>query len=225
LKENTVRKQTLIAAGAAAVIALAAGGYYAVYGLHMPGADTAVPSETPAAGPQSTGPVPAPKILVIDRGAIMHNSKVGQDVTRQMQILADQAKAELGPRGQALQNEGIALKRELPAMAQDAKQQRIAAYETKQQAFQAEIQTKDNQLKGAIAQAQSVMEKTVGPILQQIVAQRGANLLLDKQAVPFATDAGMDITVEAVRQLDAKMPTYQINLNQTPPMAPAPAAP
>jgi Skp family chaperone for outer membrane proteins len=222
LKENIVRKQTLIAAGVAAVIALAAGGYYAVYGLHAPGADTSeTPATAPQAGNQPTGPVPAPKILVIDRSAIMRGSKVGQDVSRQMQALANQAKAELGPRGQALQSEGIALKRELPTMAPDAKQKRIADYEAKQQAFQAEIQRKDNQLKTAVAQAQSVMEKTLGPILQQIVAQRGANLLLDKQAVTFATDSALDITADAVRQLDAKLPSYQVNTNQTPPAAPA----
>ena len=64
------------------------------------------------------------------------------------------------------------------------------------------------------------MEQTLGPILQQLVKERGANLVLDKQAVVFANNNAFDITGEAINRLNQKLPSYKVNLNAPPPAAP-----
>ena len=64
------------------------------------------------------------------------------------------------------------------------------------------------------AQAQQTMEQKLGPILQQIVKERGANLVLDKQAVVFAPAAGgFDITCDCIKRLDQQMPALKLNFN------------
>ena len=65
------------------------------------------------------------------------------------------------------------------------------------------------------------MEQALGPILQEVVKERGANLVLDKQAVVFANNGAFDITREVIAKLDQKMPTYKVSLAS----APAPSAP
>ena len=45
-------------------------------------------------------------------------------------------------------------------------------------------------------------------------------MVLDKQAVVFATQGGFDITSDAINRLNQKLPAFKINLN-----APKPAPP
>jgi len=163
---------------------------------------------------------PQPKIVVLDRAAILQFSKVGQDIARQMQAYANQAKADLSAQGRALQNEGRTLQQQVAILAPDLKEKRVEAFRAKEQALQGAAQRKDEQLKAGFAQARLTIEQALNPILQQLVKERGANMVLDKQAVVFANAAGFDITGEAINRLNQKLPALKVNLN-----APLPAAP
>jgi len=151
---------------------------------------------------------PQPKIVVLDLAAVMRASKVGADVAAQLQTYAAQTKTELAGRGQALESEAKQIS-DLPA---DQKAQRAEAFRTKQAAFQQEVQGKENQMKTAFAQAQAEIGKGLDPILKEITAERGANLVLEKRAVPMLNDPSIDITAEAIAKLDAKMPTYKVTI-------------
>ncbi|HTC82922.1 MAG TPA: OmpH family outer membrane protein [Rhizomicrobium sp.] len=163
---------------------------------------------------------PQAKIVVIDRAAIMQFSKVGQDIAKQMQTYANQAKNDLSAQGKSLQAEGRNLQQQVAILAPDVKQKRLDAFRAKEEALQGAAQRKDEQLKVAFGQARAVMEQTLGPILQQLVKERGANLVLDKQAVVFANANGFDITGEAINRLNQKLPSFKVNLNAPPPAAP-----
>ena len=163
---------------------------------------------------------PQPKIVVIDRAAILQFSKVGQDISKQMQAAANQAKADLSGQGRALQAEERNLQQQVAILAPDVKAKRLAAFQAKAQSLQGAAQRKDDQLKAAFAQARGAIEQQLGPILQQLVKERGANMVLDKQAVVFATQGGFDITSDAINRLNQKLPAFKINLN-----APKPAPP
>jgi outer membrane protein len=163
---------------------------------------------------------PQAKIVVLDRGAILQFSKVGQDIAKQMQTYANQAKADLSAQGRALQNEGRTLQQQVAILAPDVKEKRLEAFRAKEQALQGAAQRKDEQLKAGFAQARATMEQTLGPILQQLVKERGANLVLDKQAVVFSNTSGFDITGEAINRLNQKLPAIKVNLNAPQPSAP-----
>ena len=166
---------------------------------------------------------PQPKIVVLDRRAIMSFTKAGQDVAKQMQAYSNQAKNELSSRGKALQNEGRNLQQQVAILAPDLKQKKLQEFAAREQALQGEVQRKDEQMRVAYAQAQQTMESKLGPILQQIVKERGANLVLDKQAVVFAPQAGgFDITMDCIKRLDQQMPTLKLNFSAKAPQ-PAPA--
>jgi outer membrane protein len=165
---------------------------------------------------------PQAKIVVLDRAAIMQFSKVGQDIARQMQSYANQAKNDLQAQGRALENEGRQLQQQVAILAPDVKQKRLEAFQAKERSLQSVAQRKDEQLKAGFAQARATMEQTLGPILQQLVKERGANLVLDKQAVVFANASGFDITGDAINRLNQKLPSLKVDLNAKPPAPPAP---
>ena len=167
------------------------------------------------------GNPPGPRVVVIDKVAILQSSKVGQDVAKQVQGLAEQARKDLTAQGQAIQTEGRQLQQQVAILAPDLKQKRMAAFEAKQRSLQGAAQKKDEQIKGGFLRARQAMEQALGPILEEVVKERGANLVLDKQAVGFANNGAFDITREGVARLDQKMPTYKVTLAA----APAPSAP
>lgn len=163
---------------------------------------------------------PQPKIVVLDRAAIMQFSKAGQDIAKQMQAYSAQAKADLQGQGRALEEEERSLQQQVAILAPDVKAKKIAAFQAKQQGLQGQVAKKDEQMRYAFAQARAQMETKLGPILQGLVKARGANMVLDKQAVVFATQGGFDITGDAINQLNQQLPSLKVNFNVTPPPAP-----
>ena len=177
-----------------------------------------------AAPPAPPPALPAPKILVINRGQILQFSKVGQDIARQVQGYANQAKADMAAQSRALQAEGQALQQQIAILAPDAKQKKIDAFQAKEQALQAQAQRRELQIQGGVDAAQRAMAAALEPILNNLMQQRGANMILDKSAVVFATSSTFDITQAAVDQLNAKMTTLKVNL-VSPPSGPQAAPP
>ncbi len=96
---------------------------------------------------------PQPKIVVVDRAAILQFSKVGQDVAKQMQAAAAQAKADLSGQAKSIQAEERTLQQQVAIMAPDLKAKKVAAFQAKAQSLQGAAQRKDEQLKAAFAQA------------------------------------------------------------------------
>jgi len=167
-------------------------------------------------------PPPQPHILLIDRQAILRVSKVGQDVAKQVQSYADKAKADIAGQQKALQNEAQQLQQQVAILAADAKQKKVQAFEAKQQGMQAAAQKREAEIQGGFMNAQATIAKTLEPILQNIMKQRGANMILDKNAVVYASpDAvkAFDITEMAIVQLNQKLPSLKVSL-AAPPAAP-----
>jgi len=165
---------------------------------------------------------PAPpqlKILLIDRQAILRFSKVGQDVARQIQNYGNQAKAEIAGQQKSLQAEAQKLQQEVAILAADAKAKKVAAFEAKQSAMQANAQKKEQMIQGGFLKAQNTIAQALEPILQTIMQQRGANIILDKNAVVYASPQAVgafDITQASIEQLNQKLPSLKVELTAPP---------
>lgn len=174
----------------------------------------------------ATNPPPAPpqlKILLIDRAAILRFSKAGQDVARQIQAYANQAKGEIAGEQKALQAEAQKLQQDVAILAPDAKAKKVAEFDAKQTAMQANAQKKEEMIQGGSMKAQQAIAQTLEPILQTLMQQRGANIILDKNAVVYASPqavAAFDITLPAIQELNQKLPSVKVDL-VAPPPAPA----
>ena len=172
-----------------------------------------------AAPPAPPPGVPAPKILVIDRAAILRFSKVGQDVTKQITAYSNQAKNDLDGQAKALQAQGQALQQQVAVLAPDVKAQKIKDFENKQRGLQDQATRKEQMIQYAMAQAQQNIAQTLSPILAQLMTERGGNLILDKNAVVFANNSAFDITPAAIDRLNQKLSSLKVTLT-APPAAP-----
>lgn len=169
-------------------------------------APAAAQGATPA-----TQNTPAPKILVIDRAAILRNSKVGKDIARQVKDYTQAAEKEFKGESEHLKAEGQKLQQQIAILAPDVKKRKIEAFEREQRAFQKKVQERQDEIQGGVLQARQQVEKALGPILQGILSERGANLLLDRNVVLLGT-VDIDVTALAIERLNKKLDKVKVNL-------------
>src|SRR5271156_5052744 len=175
----------------------------AATGLALAMALLAVPPALAQGKPAPGAPqgIPMPKILVIDRQALLRQSKVGQSIAQQVQAMTKSAETELKGESEGLRREGAALQQQVAILAPDVKAQKIKAFEAKQAAFQQKVQLRQNQIRYGVAMAQRQVEAVAGPIVQKIMMDHGANLMIDRQAIVIGAP-GLDVTPAAIQLLD-----------------------
>jgi outer membrane protein len=190
-------------------LAFAAG---AIFAVALLGASAqAQGSAHPAAAP----PLPAPRILVIDRQAILRFSKVGQDIVRQVNGYTQAAESEFKSERDELQREQASIQQQMAILAPDVREAKRRAFEAKVAAFQQKVQTRQSQIQGGVLQARQQVEQALAPILQGIMQERQGNLLLDRAAVVLGT-IDVDVTKVAIQRLDQKLPSVKFQLVSLP---------
>ena len=148
-------------------------------------------------------------ILVIDRRALIQTSKVGQSIQQQLMGYGQKAQAQFGPEQQSLQKEQAALDSgKLPA-AEKAK--RAQALQAKQTAFQQKIRDQESLMQGGQMAARKFFMGQVDVAVHAIMAERGADAVLDKSTV-VASANGADITKDVVQRLDKTAPSFKVPL-------------
>ncbi len=187
----------------------AAAGIIAAASFASAGAWAAAPGQP---HPPAGAALPQPRILVIDRQAILRFSKVGQDITRQVTGYTQTAETQLKAEQDGLQREGQALQQQVAILAPDVRSQKIKAFEAKQAAFRQRLDTRQNQIQGGVMQARMQVEQALGPIVQGIMLERQANLLLDRSMVVLSTVGDIDVTRIAIQRLDQKLPSVRVQL-------------
>lgn len=201
-KLKFVARATLAAAGLA-------------FGLFAGPALAQTPPAKPHTGSPATGQIPAPRIIVIDRQAILRASKVGQDIVRQVNAYTTQAENEFRSQNDALQKESQALQQQVAILAPDVRAQKVRAFQAKEAAFKQKVEARQSLIQGGVVKARQQVEAALGPILQGIMQERGANLLLDRAAVVLGM-VDIDVTRLAVERLDQKLPTVKVQLVAAP---------
>lgn len=121
--------------------------------------------------------------------------------------------APLKTEGQALQTAVEALKGKDPDAALQA---RIKAFQTKQQQGAQEIARQTNQIQRNQAYVSQQISTKLGPIYQQVMQRRGANVMLEAGAT-LASGANLDVTNDVLTALNQQLPS----VSTTAPAAPA----
>jgi outer membrane protein len=158
----------------------------------------------------------APRIVVIDRNAILSNSKVGQDILRQLKVYRAEDEKDLNGQAASLRSQIKSFQQQSAILSATIRAQKGQELENRQRALQDLAQKKDSLLQGALYKARLDVAQAVGPILKQVMTQRGANMVLDK-AVVIDSSIDIDITPDVINQLNQKMSTLKVQLVPPPP--------
>lgn len=189
---------------------------FALIGLFAPLIVSAALAAPPARPPAKPPAPPAPRIVVFDERALMQFSKAGQDIQRQVRTFAQQLSGQKAATQKSLEAEQQQLQQQVAILAPDVRAKKVEAFQKKAEDAQAGIQRKAAQIDAGVQQAQGVMSQALGPILQQVMKERGANLVVLKQAVLIADSNTFDITGDVINRLNAKLSAVKVSLVNPP---------
>ena len=232
MKGVVISASLAFALGAAPVFAQAAGGQApARPATQQPARPATPPAPAPATAPTTPAPpaVPVPfpagaKIAYVNLQQIANQSAEGKSLTAKVQALMSKKQNDAAAKSKALADAQNKLQQSGALMseaARDALTKDIERMNVEGQRFQQDAQTEINELS---QQLQNEFQQKLFPILNDIVRDHDLHLLLSAaDAGIVAGNAGIDLTLEAVRKLDEK--TLAGNKPATPAAAaPAPAA-
>ena len=172
---------------------------------------TALDAAYAAPPPPPPGGAPVARILMVDLRRVLAASKVGRDLQQQMEGQKQKATNELNGEGGALEREKAQLQQQAAILAPDVKARRIKDFETRAQGFQKKVQQRSLLIQGGFIKAQQQIEAALGPILQGLMRERGATILLDRSGVLLAPNA-IDVTDVVIQRLDMKVSTVKLEL-------------
>jgi outer membrane protein len=179
----------------------------------------------PAPPPQPPAPFPqGAKTAFVNLQAIAQLSADGKAANAKVQALAQKKQTEGQTKAKALQDNQQKLQTSGGVMSEAARSQleKEIDRQTKEgQRFEQDAQQELNELQQEL---QTEFQKKLMPVLEQLAKEKGLQVLLSAadSGVIWA-DPGLDLTLEAVKKLDASTGTR--STAATPPAGGAPAAP
>ncbi|HAQ36636.1 MAG: outer membrane chaperone Skp [Maricaulis sp.] len=155
-------------------------------------------------------------VLIMNEERIVAESQVGQHIGTRMQAIRAEMDAELQALLTPIQEENERLNAETASLTPEAIQarpdlmQRIQALNTQAQQAEALRQRLAQELQATQRQAMRPVLEALQAILQEVVTERGAQILIDRSAVVYA-DPSIDISDSAIERLNQRLPTTAVN--------------
>lgn len=178
----------------------------------MANAQPVPPKPATATAPKpvaATGRAPTAIILFLDRGTVLRQSAVGKGMYAQVEALAKKMETDFAPENKKLQADVQALQSQAAVLSPEVRQQKVKDLEARRQAFQKKVQDRQAAIQAGLANSRTTVEKALGPILEKIMLERSANLLLDRGLVVLgATD--LDITQTVIGRLNTALPKVTV---------------
>ena len=160
--------------------------------------------------------LPAAIVAVVDTGRIYTECTACRAAVTQLQTqataLQQRQQALAGP----IQTEGQAIEaavNALPAAQRQnppaALQQRVQRWQQSQQTANQELQGTQTRLQSTQAHVRQQIDARLGPIINQVMTTRGANIAVDTDAT-LARSNGIDVTTDVLAALNSQLPSVSV---------------
>ena len=154
----------------------------------------------------------AEDVLIVNLQYVVSQSKSGVSLRKQSEALNKEVIDLRDDVSKDLQAKGQKLEEEKTLLAPEVFQERVNALQTEAESKQQELQTKVQKIQEAIQRASASIDSVMSPILTEIVNEKGAKILLDRQAILFG-DPKLDISAEVVKRLNKRLPDVKVTIS------------
>lgn len=141
-------------------------------------------------------------VLVVNLEQLFSDSKIGQDIRAEFDILQSEAQRENDRLIAELTAEEQDLASRRPEMTVEAFQAEAEAFDAKVQSIRAERDAKDRELTQARTNAEESFREQVRGLVGDVMLERGGVVVLDNRTV-FIALRTVDITQAVIEKLDA----------------------
>jgi Skp family chaperone for outer membrane proteins len=150
-------------------------------------------------------------IVTVDRQSFFFDSAAGKEIAKQVKGLKEEIEGDLTKKAEAFEIEREQLAGQQSILTQEVFEQKAKQLQEKYVALQQEAATKERQLRAGMAKAQNEVWQAVSPILDAILKEKSATLILERSViVKGAVD--IDVTATAMQRLNDKLPTVKVAL-------------
>jgi outer membrane protein len=160
--------------------------------------------------------LPAAVVAVVDTDRVYAECTACRSALATLQSQANALQQRQQALAGPIQTEGQAIQaaiNALPAAQRNnppaAIQQRIQRWEQSQQTANQELQRLQQNLQSTQVNVRRQIDARLGPIISQVMTQRGANLALDTGAT-LARGNGIDVTNDVLAQLNSQLPSVSV---------------
>lgn len=164
--------------------------------------------------------LPAAVVAIVDLNKVTSECNACKTASATLRSQATALQAREKALGDPLQTEAKSIQAAIDALggkAPDAAlQARIKAFQTKQQNGAAELQKRQTDLQRTQAFIQQQIAAKLGPVYEQVMVKRGANVLMEMGST-LASRSVIDVTADVTAGLNAVLPS----ISTTPPAQPA----
>jgi len=154
-------------------------------------------------------------ILVVDQSRVIRESSVGKHIAAQVESIGKSMESELKASATPIQSERDRLMNELKSMDAAALksrpdlQKRAQDLMAKGQKTQVEAAYKQRELQVTEAKAMKQVNEKLAKILEAVVAERNADVILDRSLVIYGGKS-TDITDTVISRLNSQMRTVSV---------------
>jgi outer membrane protein len=153
--------------------------------------------------------MPAPAIAVIDMQQVLRESKVGQDINRQLEPYARGLQDELNKGQETFRREEEELRRQQAVLAPDAFAQRSKQFQDRWNEVNRQIQVRRQAFERSQNAASVEVKKQLRTIVDGLAREMGFNLVLEKVTTVYSSES-LEITRQVVQRLDQSLPSLQV---------------
>lgn len=150
-------------------------------------------------------------IIVVDFARVNRESLAGKDITNQLEAHAIKLQNRAKQLSDELQAEQESIVKQRELVAQDVFQNMVNQFQQKRERAEGEIESKNEQRQRALRQASAELENALRPIIRELMQEKKANLVLDKNVVFDQLD-GLDVTTQVIERLNKQMPSLKVSL-------------
>jgi Skp family chaperone for outer membrane proteins len=162
-------------------------------------------------GQPAPQPLPAPVILIVDLQQILQDAKAAKGVQAIINQEYSAYTKEVAQQEDELQKSRTELERQRTVLAPDAFNTRARDLQQRYDTLGQVVQGRRQALQQSLNEAMVTVKNAALEVIADVVKERRANLVIEKQAVVFEAE-GMDVTPDAIARLDKKLDSVPVNL-------------
>ena len=159
-------------------------------------------------------------ILVVDTGRVLRDSEVGKHIKRQLETIGKSMESEAKAKASPLESKGKSLEAQLKGktmaslQSDTALQAQIQSFKKDQQAVQVDLAYKQKEMQLTEGKAVQKVQERLRVILKAIVAERNADVVLERSLVIYGDP--VDVTDTVISRLNSQMKTVPVTRERLP---------
>ena len=154
---------------------------------------------------------PAAIILVVDMMRVQDQAVAAKSVQTQIRDFEAKLQAQAKAAEVKLKDDEAKLKQQQTILAPDQFDAQRRAFETRVGEEQRKLQERQRDIQIAVRKAQGALLQALEPVLKELLAERGGNILVDRRMILTAAD-NLDVTNSVIERLDKRIKSLKVEV-------------